>query len=66
MTKERLLEIVAGLPEEFHVDDVIGRIILNEKIDKAIADYKAGNYFTSEEVAVQIEEMKRRYRRNAA
>jgi hypothetical protein len=66
MTKERLQEIVAGLPGEFHVDDVIRSILLNEQVDKAIGDYKAGNYFTSEDVAEKIEEMKRRHRRNAA
>ena len=65
MKKETLLEVANSMPDEFHVDEIISHIIINEKIDKVIADYKAGHYLTSEEVGQKIEEIKMRYNRNA-
>lgn len=66
MSKEALLEIIAALPEEFSVDELIKRLRINDMVNEAIEDYRAGNYFTDEEVREEIKQMKARYPMNAA
>ena len=66
MTKEAVLKAAEDLPEEFHLDDLFKKLVLIEKVEEALASYKAGDYLSNEEMAAEIEKIKARHNRDAA
>ena len=49
LTKEKTLEIVRNLPEEFSLNDLVERLILLSKIDVALQQVENGQVVTTEE-----------------
>ena len=66
MSKEAALEIIAGMPEDFSLDELVKRLRINDMVNEGIEDYKAGNYYTADEMRDEIEKIKSHYRKNAA
>jgi predicted transcriptional regulator len=54
LTKEKVINSVAALPEQFSIDDLVERLILIEKIELGIDQTQKGMTFTIEEVKEKI------------
>jgi hypothetical protein len=50
MKREKAIEIVNQLSEEFHLDDLIERLIFVDKVEKGIEQANQGMTKTAEEV----------------
>lgn len=46
LDKKKVLQSIKGLPDKFSVDDVVDRMIILEKLERAIADSEAGRTLT--------------------
>jgi hypothetical protein len=55
LTKDKVKELVDHMPDTFSVDDLVGEIILLQKIEIAREQFKNGNYLTDEELGAEIE-----------
>jgi len=60
MKKEAAIEVAQAMPDEFHIDELISKLIIIEKVEQALASYKSGDYLTNEEMAEKIREMRTR------
>ena len=49
LDKKRVLKSIKDMPDRFSVDDVVDRIIILEKVERAIADSEAGHTITLQE-----------------
>jgi hypothetical protein len=58
MTKQKLLETVGQMPDNFDLDELIERLIVIEKIDKAMDNVVMGRVVADEEARKRIEEIK--------
>ena len=50
LTKEKIHELVDHLPDNFSTEDLIGEIILLQKVEIARQEVKDGNFLTEEEL----------------
>ena len=46
LDKKKVLKSIGSMPDRFSVDDVVDRMIILEKLERAIADSEAGRTFT--------------------
>ncbi len=56
ITKEKLIETIKHLPEEFSIDEVIDRIFLLEKIETGLDQSKKGIVTRDEELDKKLPE----------
>jgi hypothetical protein len=54
LTKEKVKELVDHMPETFSVDELAGKIILLQKIEKAREQVRNGQFLTDEEMDEEI------------
>jgi len=50
LTKEKIHELVDHMPDNFSSEDLIGEIILLQKVEIARQQVKDGNFLTEEEL----------------
>lgn len=55
LTKDKVKELVDHMPETFSVDDLVGEIILLQKIEIARKQIQDGDFLTDEELGEEIE-----------
>ncbi|MCJ8208465.1 hypothetical protein MUY27_02010 [Mucilaginibacter sp. RS28] len=55
LTKQIVKEMVDHLPDTFTVDDVVGELILLDKIDRAKKQFEQGEYLSEEEFDREID-----------
>lgn len=53
-TKERVQELLARLPDDCSLDDVLYHLYVVQKIDRGLADVEAGRTIPHEEVAESL------------
>ncbi len=49
LDKKKVLKSISGMPDRFSVDDIVDRMIILEKLERAVADSEAGRTFTMAE-----------------
>ena len=49
LDKKKVLNSIKSMPDRFSVDDVVDRMIILEKLERAIADSEAGRTITMAE-----------------
>ena len=49
LTKDKVLEAITNLPEEFSLDDLMDRLIILEKIERGLAEVAKGETVSQEE-----------------
>jgi hypothetical protein len=54
LTKDKVKELVDHMPETFSVDDIVGEIIILQKIEMARKQIEDGNFLTEEEFDKEI------------
>lgn len=54
MKKESVLDSIAQLPDEFSIEEVVERLIILEKIEKAHQDIATGNIYSDAEVKAEL------------
>ncbi len=54
LTKDRVIQTVNELPEQFSVDELLDRILLLQKIEIGREQSKAGLTFSNEEAKVRL------------
>jgi hypothetical protein len=54
MTKQNLAQLVEQLPENFSLEDVVGRIVLLYKIEKGLEQSELKNTVSSEEAREKL------------
>ena len=54
LDKKKVLNSIKGMPDRFSVDDIVDRMIILEKLERAIADSEAGR-------TVSLAEAKKRH-----
>jgi predicted transcriptional regulator len=59
MTKEKLLELAAGMPDQFHVDEVIERLLFIADVEEGMQKIRDGNGIPHEEVEKMIDEWRK-------
>jgi len=55
LTKDKVRELVEHMPEEFSVDDIVEEIFLLNKIERARAQVKSGEYISESELDQEID-----------
>jgi len=55
LTKESVKELVNHMPETFSVDDIVGEIILLQKIEIARRQVQEGDFLTEDELDKEID-----------
>jgi hypothetical protein len=55
LTKEKLRELVEHMPETFSVDDIVEEIFLLNKIERARAQVKNGEYLSESDLDQEID-----------
>ncbi len=60
MTKEKALEAVKQMPQDFNLDELIEKLIVIEKIDEGIKQVEEGDVVYHSDVKKKIEEWKKR------
>ena len=56
LTKDKVKELVDHMPETFSVDDLVGEIILLQKIEIAKKQIYDGEFLTEEELDKEIDQ----------
>ena len=54
LTKDKLHQLVDHMPDTFTVDDIVGEIILLQKIEIARKQIQEGDFLTDEELDKEI------------
>lgn len=49
LTKEKVLEVITDLPEEFSIDDLVDRLIVLDKIEKGLLEVQEGKTVSHQE-----------------
>lgn len=49
LTKDKVLEAITNLPEEFSIDDLMDKLIVLEKIQQGLAEVKEGKFVGQQE-----------------
>jgi len=55
LTKEKIKKSIDALSDDFSIEDIFEEIIILDKIEKGLEDFKNGNTFTTEEVKTKLE-----------
>lgn len=55
LTKEKVRQLVDHMPDTFSVDDIVGEIILLQKIEMARKQIANGEFITQEELDKEID-----------
>ncbi len=56
ITKQQVLEIIKGLPEEVDIDEIMYRLYLRQKLETAEKDVREGKVISHEEVVRETSE----------
>lgn len=56
LTKDKVKELVDHMPDTFSVDDIVGEIILLQKIEIARQQIENGEFLTEEELDKEIDQ----------
>lgn len=56
VTREKVIEAVKNMPEEFSIDDLMDKLLLLNKIEIGLDQSKNGETFTAEEAKKMIKE----------
>lgn len=56
MEKNKAIDIVNQMPENFQIDDLIEKLIFIEKIEEGLIDIEEGNVVDHSEVIKQVSE----------
>ncbi|WP_183575566.1 hypothetical protein HDF18_16790 [Mucilaginibacter sp. X5P1] len=56
LTKDKVKELVDHMPETFSVDDIVGEIILLQKIEMSRKQIQDGDFLTEEEFDKEIDQ----------
>lgn len=56
LTKDKVKELVDHMPETFSVDDIVGEIILLQKIEIARKQVQDGEFLTEEELDKEVDQ----------
>ena len=56
ITKEKAIEAIKSLPEEFSIEELMDRLILLNKIETGIRQADQGEKYTSEEAKRMVKE----------
>lgn len=54
MTKEKLMEAVEGLPDEFNIDELVERLRFIEAVEEGFKDAEAGNTVSQDEIEALV------------
>ena len=55
MTKEKVLDAVHNLPDEFSLDEIIERLIILDKIEKGMIEVRQGQSVSTKEAKKRFE-----------
>lgn len=55
MTKEKVLDAVHNLPDEFSLDEIIERLIILDKIEKGMTEVRQGQFVSTKEAKTRFE-----------
>lgn len=55
ITKERLIQVINGMPEEINIEDVIEELVFLSKIEQGLYDVESGRVLTDSMVAEKME-----------
>lgn len=50
ITKEKLIQVINKMPDEFSIDDIIEEFVLLRKIELGLADVESGRVYSKMEV----------------
>ena len=56
MEKNKAIDIVNQMPENFQIDDLIEKLIFIEKVEEGLIDIEEGNVVDHSEVIKQVSE----------
>jgi hypothetical protein len=56
ITKDKAIEVIKSLPEEFSIEELMDRLILLNKIETGIKQATSGETYTSEEAKKMVRE----------
>ena len=59
MKKDKALEAVKAMPNEFEVDALLEKLVLIEKVERGLKDIKEGKTFTHEQVKKKIKKWRK-------
>lgn len=59
MKKDKALETVKTMPNEFDIDALLEKLVLIEKVEKGLRDLKEGKTFTHEQVKKKIKKWRK-------
>ncbi|MEK7718539.1 MAG: hypothetical protein AAB347_02845 [Bacteroidota bacterium] len=55
ITKERLIQVINGMPEEINIEEVIEELVFISKIEQGLYDVESGRILTDSVVAEKME-----------
>ncbi|MCK9413989.1 MAG: hypothetical protein M0Q53_16935 [Prolixibacteraceae bacterium] len=55
ITKERLIQVINGMPEEISIEEVIEELVFISKIEQGLYDVESGRILTDSVVAEKME-----------
>ncbi len=56
ITKEKAIEVIKSLPDEFSIEDLMDRMILLNKIEIGLKQAEAGETYTTEQAKRLVKE----------
>lgn len=56
MEKSKAINVVSQMPETFHVEDLIERLVFIAKVEEGLKDIEEGNVVEHAEVVKQVSE----------
>jgi len=54
MLKQQVLDTVLAMPEDISIEDIMYRLYIMDKHNKALSDIKAGRVYSSDEVKERL------------
>ena len=55
ITKERLIQVINGMPEEINIEEVIEELVFISKIEQGLYDVESGRILNDSVVAEKME-----------
>lgn len=59
LDKKKVLKSIKEMPDKFSADDVLDRIMILEKMERAIADSEAGRTISLEEMKKEVKKWRK-------
>ena len=59
LDKNKVLKSIKEMPDKFSADDVLDRIMILEKMERAIADSEAGRTLTMDEMRKEVKKWRK-------